>query len=80
MLFTLSIGIVIGTLISSGVKAAKDNRSRARTRRRWSIPEPGRTVQRIHPDRQAGGALRGEYFHHVSAEAGAAPAPRGGAR
>src|SRR5271157_5039631 len=25
MLFTLSIGIVLGTLISSGVKAAKDN-------------------------------------------------------
>ena len=35
ILFTLSIGIVIGTLINSGVKAAKDPAaSGARTRRR----------------------------------------------
>ena len=30
ILFTLAIGIVIGTLISTGVKAAKDNTARAR--------------------------------------------------
>ncbi len=40
ILFTLSIGIVIGTLINSGVKAAKDDQQRRRARRRWSFPNP----------------------------------------
>src|SRR5689334_4387161 len=39
MLFTLSIGIVIGTLVNSGVKAARDN-SAAPGAKELKIPDP----------------------------------------
>ena len=39
MLFTLSAGIVIGTLVNSGVKAAKDN-SAAPGAKELKIPDP----------------------------------------
>jgi serine protease Do len=40
ILFTLSIGIVIGTLVSSGVKAAKDGQSVAPGATQLVIPNP----------------------------------------
>ena len=39
ILFTLSLGVVIGTLITTGVKAAKDNVA-APVLLRWSFPAP----------------------------------------
>ena len=40
MLFTLSVGIVIGTLVNSGVKAAKDDRVVAPGAQELKIPSP----------------------------------------
>src|ERR1035438_7128824 len=40
ILFTLSIGIVIGTLISTGAKAAKDDRTVAPGAQQLVIPNP----------------------------------------
>ena len=62
ILFTLSVGIVIGTLINSGVKAAKDNPA-APGATPLVIPNPVELSNRVQPDRQAGRAFGGEYFH-----------------
>ena len=79
ILFTLSIGIVIGTLINSGVKAAKDQPTAAPGATPLVDSQPGRVVHHVYPDRQAGGALGGQYFHDLSAQSARADpqSPRG---
>ena len=77
VLFTLSIGIVIGTLINSGVKAAKDTEPGAR-RDGPSDSQPRRAFDYLFADRQAGRALGGEYFDHLSSEGAHALAQQSG--
>ena len=53
ILFTLSVGIVIGTVVNQGVKAAKDDRPAAAPGATpLVIPDPGATDQFVQPDRQ----------------------------
>ena len=68
MLFTLSIGIVIGTLVNSGVKAAKDS-SAAPGATPLVDSQPGGAVQHVQPDCQAGGTLGGQYSDHLRPKA-----------
>ena len=75
ILFTLAIGIVIGTLVNSGAKAAKDNTA-APGATPLAIPKPVplQTLSRPSPSRSN---LRGQYLHHLSAQGPhAQPPPR----
>ena len=68
MLFTLSVGIVIGTLVNQGVKAAKSDNPAAPGCDPAGDSQPGGTVEFVQPDCQAGRAFGGQYFHRVPAE------------
>ena len=65
MLFTLAVGIVLGTLINSGVKAAKDNPA-APGATPLVIPNPVELSNAFTSDCEAGGAFRGEYIDVIS--------------
>ena len=56
ILFTLSVGIVIGTLVNQGVKAAKSDNRRAGGDTAGDS-QPGGIVEFVQPDCQAGRAL-----------------------
>ena len=80
ILFTLSLGVVIGTLVSSGVKAARSDNAAAPDATPLTIPSPVQLSEYLQPDRQDGGPLGGEYFDRIPAEAAhaqAAPRRRG---
>ena len=77
VLFTLCVGIVIGTLISSGVKAARSDGQAAPGATPLVIPNPVELSNAFTPDRQAGGTFGGQHFHRVPAQGADAIARNG---
>jgi len=76
VLFTLSIGIVIGTLINSGVKAAKDGQV-APGATPLVIPNPVELSNAFSQIAKQAEPSRGQHFHHLLAEGSrAVDAPR----
>ena len=64
ILFTLSIGIVIGTLVQTGAKAAKEQAA-APDATPLVDSRAGADRERIHQDRQDAGTLGREHFKRV---------------
>ena len=68
VLFTLAIGIIIGTMISTNVDAAREGKAAAPDAKPLKIPDPVETRKRVFEDRQAVASFGRKY-------PGGSPAP-----
>jgi hypothetical protein len=75
ILFTLSCGIVIGTLVNQGVKAAKNDGTVAPGATPL-VTESRRTVEHVQHDCQTGGAIGSQHFDDLSAQGAVAHATK----
>ena len=64
ILFTLAIGVLIGTLVQTGAKAAKEQVA-APDATPLTIPEPGPDAEFFFRSRQDARALGREYFDRI---------------